>query len=177
MSKNAKNIFLGFSIGFLSVGVLAGVGSFINDGNDWYDNLKSSEKELSSNVASDSLSEEKSLSVEDITTYYLVGSFNGVDNWMFREYPLEVVSCDDSSVKTQYYLEKEFTADDEIKFTDGNDIWVGYESVENPSSSPITDSNGNIAITASGTFSLYLKVYNDGHHSIWMSNFVVSETV
>ena len=63
INNTRKNIFLGFAIGFLSVGVLAGVGSFINSGNDWYDDLTSiSEMESSSNVTSDTSSSEEEIS-------------------------------------------------------------------------------------------------------------------
>ena len=166
MKKKVKKNLLTIAISFLSIGALASIGSFINDANDWYNDL------LSSNVTSDiSSSEEKSPSVEDITTYYLVGSFNGVDNWMSREYPLEVVSCDDPSVKTQYYLEKEFSVEDEFKITDGKEIWIGHDVIENSYMYAVNDKNGNIIITCSGTLSLYLKEYYDGHYSIWIHNF------
>ena len=61
-NKNKKNILLGTIIGVLAVGVVASVGSLLNERNGWWDNLKS---DVSDKLTPDD-SEKKELNVNDL---------------------------------------------------------------------------------------------------------------
>ena len=97
MSTKVKNVFLGFAIGFLSVGLLAGVGSFINSDNGLFDHF------------SNYVDQKENESSEDVVNDYkltLVGSmneWNEKDNTYLLSkeseniYSIEYTSIDDNA--------------------------------------------------------------------------------
>ena len=127
---------------------------------------------------SDIVNSEEIISPEDtIPTLYLVGSFSGEDKWMSRDTILQTSECGDSWVKYQWYHEVELTSGDEFKITDGNNLWLGADIVENLNSYGLNSHDGNIQNTAgSGTLSFYLKQYVEGHYSMWINDFVASSS-
>lgn len=90
--------------------------------------------------------------------WFLKGTMN---EWSLAD-PLSVAPSEDPNVEKQYAITKHLDVNDEFKFAGPDNLWIGYECIENKNSLLTKNeteglSFDNIVVNAEGDYTFYLK--------------------